>query len=59
VLRRSKVVKTVKCGLVKPGRRTFTYKCTLKRGKYTYRFTAIDLAGNKQAEMKGRTLTVR
>jgi photosystem II stability/assembly factor-like uncharacterized protein len=59
ILRKGKVVKTVACGKRSPGALVFRWKCTVRRGTYTYRFTATDLAGNKQVKMAGKRLTVR
>jgi hypothetical protein len=55
-----KVVKTIAAGSKKTNvALTFAYKITLKRGVYTYRVLATDLAGNVAKKMAVVRLTVK
>ena len=38
---------------------TYSYKCKLPKGKYSWKVYATDLAGNAQAKPGVRTLTVK
>ena len=38
---------------------TWSYKCKLPKGKYSWKVYATDLAGNAQAKPGVRTLTVK
>jgi hypothetical protein len=37
----------------------YAYRCTLAKGKYTWRVYASDLAGNAQTSTDSKTLTVK
>ncbi len=38
---------------------TYKYKVKLKKGKYTWKVSATDIAGNSQTKIGSKTLTVR
>jgi hypothetical protein len=58
--RRGKVVATYDAGRRKTNRRdTFRFRCTLRRGTYTVRVLARDLAGNAQRRAQSAVFVVR
>jgi hypothetical protein len=57
---RGKVLKVASLGTKATNAKiTCTWKCGLKAGSYTYRITAVDAAGNRQAPTASKKLTVK
>ncbi len=59
ILKAGRVVQTTPVGTKKPGTVGTRWKATLPRGRYTYRFTAVDITGHRQSSAVAKRLVVR
>jgi hypothetical protein len=60
IYKRNKLRRTFSVGLKATGASlTYSYKCSLAKGKYTWKVYATDLAGNKQAKPSSKSLVVK